>query len=393
MFPYLNTAGLNMGQDIRSLSFLSSANLLNFNGVFIPHPQLYFPSNQIGDLLSNPKSNLGMNHNNIINPINQAEAFGKTNPRENIQKFLESLNIPSLAQKGQTLLPNILGNEFKLGQTSQSSDHSNKTFLSDISSLVHSKKIEDQKNKKINSDGYDTLTMLHNHSNEEKRKRNISLKPSVGGFQPKSNKHKSAFVSREKSKQTSDGEDIEKHESLTEETTDSITQQYGSSVLIDLIKDFPDWDLGDIINFLTTETDPLVIEETKKRAVLEKEEAMKRALEEAKKLEEVPIPEEESEEEEELEEIDENGRKRIKTRLWKKKDPSQIKPSNVKNNKGYVNRTFLLKVKQLLEIENIDEEKVHKLLVKHQMEPKKALKSLRKNLEHYKNEFVFNPVS
>jgi len=386
MFPFLNPTYINIAQDIRSLSILQSANLLPSNGLYIPPAPLFLLSN--AELALNPKNPSGLNPSNIMNPLQQIDTLGKGLPTENFQKSIVDLNDQITTPKGSILLQDIkgyFGSDLRMGSLSTFPEKSITTNVSEISSKVPTSNTEGQSSKRINSGLFDALHEIQNEVPKSKRKIQSFSHPGPFSTQSFSVNSKSALKGKERPKKNKEQDDLDEEETYEEKIESSdIKIESDTSILTDLIKEFPDWDLGDIINFVTTESDPLIIEETKKRAALEREEALKRALEENQKKEASPIKEEDNEDEDEF---DENGRKRIKTRLWKNKNPNHLKPSNLKNNKGYVNRTFLMKVKQLLAIDSVDEDKVYKLLQKHQMEPKKALKTIRRNLEFYKNEF------
>ena len=61
------------------------------------------------------------------------------------------------------------------------------------------------------------------------------------------------------------------HKIVASQNFDTNSMQSGEPALAFLTQDFPEWDLGDIGAFLTSEDDPEIIRKAKEQAILEKQ--------------------------------------------------------------------------------------------------------------------------
>jgi len=138
-------------------------------------------------------------------------------------------------------------------------------------------------------------------------------------------------------------------------------------------RNFPDWDLGEILDLFLLYT-PEAIVESKKWHKISKE---KRALEEVKKKQE------------EEAELNSDLKPKIRTRHWKNNNNNRKQEYEVPHvKKNYAKRTFMLRLRQLTELEVIDEKKAHAILATNGMDLKRALVTVQDNLEYYKTHLV-----
>jgi hypothetical protein len=141
--------------------------------------------------------------------------------------------------------------------------------------------------------------------------------------------------------------------------------------LVTFTKNFPGWHLDEIFDFLSKAT-PVEAVEVIKYSLYERDEKIRLAKEK---------------EEQEIRDQQEDNKPRIRTRFWKQNQdnrrPEDI-PIKPKADKKHQRDNFVLRLKQLVEIENIDEVKANQLLIKFNNDAKKALMEVKNNLQEYK---------
>jgi len=136
----------------------------------------------------------------------------------------------------------------------------------------------------------------------------------------------------------------------------------GEPALAELTQLFPEWDLGQIVAFLTNE-DESVVKETQEELSSKRKEK-------------------------ELLEKDDNetnlrGQKIRKTRAWKSK-VFQLAPGSQKKTTPLASKiTYIKRLKQVTGLNEINEQKAHKLLTENFMDPKKAVLKVKRNFDFY----------
>lgn len=157
-----------------------------------------------------------------------------------------------------------------------------------------------------------------------------------------------------------------------EETYFKSDEDEFSPELFTFTRNFPGWHLDEIFDFIN-KASPVEVVEVIKYCLHEKEEKIRIAKEK---------------EEEEAREKEDINRPRIRTRYWKQNNDNrrldQLPAAPIVGKKHQKNN-FILRLKQILETEKIDEVKANQLLLSFNNDVKRALLEVNNNKDTYKS--------